>query len=188
MADCPLRRSREDPQAFGDFYRAYATAITRYFARQVLDGEAALDLTAETFAQAYAGRRRFRGQTDEEARAWLYTIAQRQLSLYLRRGYASRAAMQRLGLERPVAEADELLRLEQLGATHELRAMVAREMAELPEGPREALRLRVVEDLAYSEIARQLAITETAARMRVSRALAELRTVLTSELPHEGIA
>ena len=35
----------------------------------------ALDLTAETFAQAFEGRRRCRASTDEEVAAWLFGIA-----------------------------------------------------------------------------------------------------------------
>jgi RNA polymerase sigma-70 factor (ECF subfamily) len=63
MAASSLQRSQQDPRAFGDFYSKHAAAVARHFARRVIDPEAALDLTAETFAQAYAGRRRFRGAT-----------------------------------------------------------------------------------------------------------------------------
>lgn len=178
MTASALRRSGRDARAFGAFYREHAVAVTRYFVRRVLDPETALDLTAETFAQAYAARRRFRGTTDEEAAAWLFTIAQRQLTAYLRKGYAARRALERLGLERPHADAEELRRVEELGEVDDLRSRVASRMEELPSGAREAMRLRVVEELPYAEVATRLAITETAARMRVSRALAELRTAL----------
>jgi RNA polymerase sigma-70 factor (ECF subfamily) len=188
MAESALTRSKQDSRAFGDFYRVHAVAITRYLARRVLDAEVALDLTAETFAQAYAGRGGFRGQTDAEGRAWLYTIAQRQLASYLQRGYADRAALARLGLERPAAEPEELQRVEELGDMAELRALLAQQMEDLPQGYRDAVRLRVVEELPYPEVAQRLAITETAARMRVSRALGHLRTALTPGLPAEGIS
>lgn len=190
MAESSLKRSRQDPRAFGEFYREHAVAITRYFARRVVDAEAALDLTAETFAQAYAGRRRFRGNTDEEARAWLYMIAQRQLAGYLRRGYADREALSRLGLQRPEADAGDLERIEELGDMSDLRALLARHMEDLPEGYREAVRLHVIEELPYREVAQRLAITETAARMRVSRALGHLRTALApgASLSPEGIS
>ena len=186
MAASSLKRSHQDPRAFGDFYREHATAVTRHFARRVIDPEAALDLTAETFAQAYAGRRGFRGTTEQEARAWLYTIAQRQLAAYLRQGYADNDALTRLGLERPEGSPEELARIEELGAMSDLRLRLARTMEDLPEGYREAVRLRVVEELAYPEVAQRLAITEPAARMRVSRALARLRSVLALELSVEG--
>lgn len=188
MAPLSLIRSQRDPRAFGDFYREHATAVARFFARRVIDPEAALDLTAETFAQAYAGRRRFRGATEPEARAWLYTIAQRQLAGYLRQGYAADDARKRLGLERPEPSHEELERVEELGAMGDLRRRLAEQLADLPEGYREAVRLRVVEELAYPEVAHQLRITEPAARMRVSRALAQLRSVLKLELSIEDNA
>jgi RNA polymerase sigma-70 factor (ECF subfamily) len=181
MGESSLKRSQQDSRVFGDFYRENAVSITRYLARRVIDAEAALDLTAETFAEAYASRARFRGRTDEEARAWLYVIAQRQLAGYLRRGYADRRALSRLGLQRPEAGADELRRVEELGGMEELRALLARQLDDLPHGYQEAVRLRVVEELPYIEVAERLAVTETAARMRVSRALGQLRRRLSPE-------
>jgi RNA polymerase sigma-70 factor, ECF subfamily len=185
MAPSSLQRSQQDPRAFGDFYREHVIAVARHFARRVIDPEAALDLTAETFAQAYAGRRRFRGATEQEARAWLYTIAQRQLAAYLRQGYADESARTRLHLERPEASSEELVRVEELGQMGDLRQRVSSKLEDLPEGYREAVRLRVVEELGYPEVAQQLSITEPAARMRVSRALAQLRSVLTLEMSTE---
>jgi DNA-directed RNA polymerase specialized sigma24 family protein len=54
-----------------------------FFARRTLDAEVALDLTAQTFAQAWRGWARVRpslARAAEEVRAWLLTIARRQLS------------------------------------------------------------------------------------------------------------
>ena len=44
----------------------------------------------------------------------------------------------------------------------------------LPPGQREAVELRVVEERGYGEIALELGCTETAARIRVMRALGRL--------------
>jgi RNA polymerase sigma-70 factor (ECF subfamily) len=74
-----------------------------FLARRTADPEVALDLWGETFAQAVAGRRRYRGTTDEEAAGWLYAIARKQLAGYYRRGVTEGRAMKRLGLERPAA-------------------------------------------------------------------------------------
>jgi RNA polymerase sigma-70 factor, ECF subfamily len=187
MAPTSLKRSRKDPRDFGQFYREQVGAVTRFFASRLVDPEAALDLTAETFAQAYASRRRFRGDTDEEARAWLFTIAHRQLSGYLRRGYAARAALTRLGLQRPEADSEELMRVEELGDMKAMRAVITRQLDGLPQNLREAVQLRVIDQLPYVEVAQRLAITETAARMRVSRALSTLRVGVGHSIPMEGL-
>jgi hypothetical protein len=49
-----LLASREDPDAFAQLYRRHAEDLLRYFARRTLDPEAAAELTAETFAQAFS--------------------------------------------------------------------------------------------------------------------------------------
>ena len=56
-----------------------------FLARRTAYPEVALDLWAETFAQAAAGRRRFRGASEDEAAGWLYAIARRRLARYHRR-------------------------------------------------------------------------------------------------------
>ena len=177
MVDEPLSdlaRSRRDPGAFAAFYAQEAPRMVIFFARRVLDPEAALDLTAETFAAAFAARRGFRGRDPRAARAWLRTIAERQLAGYLKRGYADRAMRQRLGVERPPATQEELQRVDELAALAPLREAVARELRDLPAGEREAVKLRVVEEQEFAEIAARLAISEPAARQRVSRALRRL--------------
>jgi RNA polymerase sigma-70 factor, ECF subfamily len=177
MAEPPhsaLARSRRDPEAFSAFYAEEAPRMVVFFARRVLDPETALDLTAETFAAAFVSRRSFRGREQRQARAWLRTIAERQLAGYLKKGYADRAMRRRLGIERPAASNEELQRVDELAALEGLRAAVARELQDLPDGERDAVRLRVVDELEFDEVARRLTITEAAARQRVSRALRRL--------------
>ena len=159
-------------------YARHHDELLLYLVRRTADVEVALDLWSETFAQAVAGRRKYRGSTDAEAAAWLYSIAKNQLARYLRRGYAERRAMEKLGLERPPAD-EELLadiwRRSQLDAT---RAELAAALATLSEPVREAVRLRVVDERPYVEVAHRLKISEQAARARVSRGLTALAEVL----------
>jgi DNA-directed RNA polymerase specialized sigma24 family protein len=75
-----------DAEAFSRFYRGYARSVLLFFARRTIDSEAAPDLTAETFAAAFASRNSFRGATNGEAGAWLLVIARRQLSRYFEAG------------------------------------------------------------------------------------------------------
>jgi DNA-directed RNA polymerase specialized sigma24 family protein len=64
---------------FSRFYREHVDGVLIFFTRRCFDAQVALDLTAETFAQAFASRRGFRGGADGEAAAWLFAIARRQL-------------------------------------------------------------------------------------------------------------
>jgi len=174
----PLVESRRTPEAFPRFYRERYEAIVAYFARRVFDPEIALDLTAETFAQAYISRKRFRGHTAPEAEAWLYRIAQSKLSRYHRRGRLERRALSRLQIELPAVTAAQAAEVRDLGDLVGLRALVEAGMGQLSAEQRDALRLRVVEDLPYVEVARRLRISEAAARARVSRALTALTNAL----------
>src|SRR3954451_21767001 len=129
---------------FVDLYRREADMVLLFCARRVLDAEAALDLTAETFAQAFRGRRSFRGTTEVEARAWLLTIARRQVARYLRRGALNRRAIERLGIQIPQLEPGEAEEIEPRASLPQLRVAVAAALEHVGEDQREALRLRVV--------------------------------------------
>jgi DNA-directed RNA polymerase specialized sigma24 family protein len=65
--------------------------VVAYFRRRVGDAELAADLTAETFAAALEGRRRYAPERGPAA-AWLYGIARRQLVTFHRRGHVERRA------------------------------------------------------------------------------------------------
>jgi len=169
---------------FASAYDTHARSILIFLARRSYDPETALDLTAETFAQAFEARRRFRGSTEEDAAAWLFGIARHILSRYLRRGKAERRALMRLGVEVPSLEPDDLVRIVELAGLDRLRGAVSCHLDALPEAHREALRLRVVEELSYDDVAQRLAITEPAARARVSRGL---RTIGRALDPHTTI-
>jgi RNA polymerase sigma-70 factor (ECF subfamily) len=165
-------------EEFGRLYNAHSRKLIAFFVHRTLDAQLALDLTAETFAQAYECRRRFRGTTPEEESGWLFGIARRQLGTYWRRGRAEQSAVRRLGLAVPSLSEDAAERVIELAGSHALRAAVAEELAHLPEATQQALRLRVVEERDYRDVARTLGTTEVNARARVSRGLSALASSL----------
>jgi len=159
-------------------YKRHRDGVLLFLARRTADAEVALDLWAETFAQAVAGRDRFRGKTDEEEAGWIYAIARKQLALYFRRGHAERRALERLGLERPEASEELLADIERRATLDVLREELRVALASLSEPVRDAVRLRIVEELPYEEVARTLSISELNARARVSRGLSRLADAL----------
>lgn len=167
------RRGRE-PEAFARFYDAHAEALLAYLARRVYNADVAVELTAEVFAQAYLARDRFRGSTDSTAAAWLYTIAKRQLARHYRKRRVEGRAIRRLGIQRPGLDDQEAARIEELAELAELRS----ELSRLSVRNREALQLRVIEDVPYAEVARRLGTSEQTARARVSRGLKALAAAL----------
>jgi RNA polymerase sigma factor (sigma-70 family) len=173
-----LRRAQQDPSAFTDFYAAHSRPLLAFFARRTFDVEVARDLTAETFAQAFEHRRRFRGSTDAEAGGWLYGIARHQLGRYARRGVVERRAVNRLGIQLATVSEDDYERIAELAGLAQLRDRVAAAFGELSDDQRDALRLRVVDERPYFEVAQALGISEQTARARVSRALGRLADAL----------
>lgn len=111
-----------DSEEFARLYATHSRRIVAFFARRTYDAQVALDLTAETLAQAYSGRRRFRGESDAELLSWLFTIANRQLARYWRRGRAEQRAVRHLGLQVRVLSDDDAARIIELSGLADLRA------------------------------------------------------------------
>jgi RNA polymerase sigma-70 factor (ECF subfamily) len=149
-----------------------------FLVRRTADTEVALDLWAETFAQAVTGSKRFRGGTEAEEAAWLYTIAKRQLALYYRKGKAEQKALHKLGLERPPADDALIAEIERRASLEDLRRELSTALAKLSDPVRDAVQLRIVDELPYETVAAELHISEPAARARVSRGLAALADLL----------
>jgi RNA polymerase sigma factor (sigma-70 family) len=156
-------------------YQDHASELLGFLARRVLVPDVALDLMAETFAQAYRDRQRFRGADRQEALAWVYGIARHLLASYHRRGAVERRALHALGVERRALTDTEYDRIEELAELSALSASIDRELDALAADQRDALRLRVLEQRSYHEVARELGISQQTARARVSRALRALR-------------
>jgi len=182
MEETPTRRtdaelvtsSRLDAAAFGELYRRYADAIYRYHHRCTRDPDAALDLTAETFAQAWLARLRFRDEAGGSAAPWLYGIARNVLLMSVRRRRIERQGLERLGLLGDPAAVTAIEHQPDESWLAELEAA----LDELPAAQREAVRLRFGADLAYDELASTLNTSPQAARVRVHRALTTLRARL----------
>jgi RNA polymerase sigma factor (sigma-70 family) len=169
-----------DQQLLAAAYRRDARRLLVWVTRRTYDAQQAVDLVGETYARAWESRRRFAGDPgDADAlAAWTWGIARHVLADALRRGHAERAALQRLHVEPPHLAPDELLRLEELAELGSLRATLAVALEDLSPEQRDAVRLRVVDELDYPAIARRLGISEDAVRARVSRGLRTLATAM----------
>lgn len=166
-------------------YAEHSRSILRFGMRRTLDAQVSIDIVGETFSVAYEQRQKFRGSTEAELRSWLFGIAANLVSDYFRKGQIERRAMDRLGVEPIAVNSDEIERIEQLSESSDLRAAVADALDELGSENREAVRLRVIDELPYSEVARAMAVSEQVARARVSRGLRTLREQLDSEFSNE---
>jgi RNA polymerase sigma-70 factor (ECF subfamily) len=171
-----IRAARSDAGAFRELYDRYAGQVHGYHLRRTRDPHVAHDLTAETFAQAWLARRRFRDRAGGSAGPWLFGIARNLLAQSVRRRRLELKACERLGV---------LERLDEPRATAEPDDVwlegLEEAMAELPAGERDAVELRVIDGLPYDAVAAGLSTTEGAARVRVARGLGRLRQRLNGD-------
>ena len=170
-----LRRADTDAHAFRTVYDRHAETIFGYFRRRGLDHHTALDLTAETFAEAWRCRHRFVDQAGGSAGPWLSGIARNVLSHSARHRAVVTEARRRLEMTidpRPVDHETERL-LERLDGVDPALSSC---LDQLPDSSRRAVELRVVHGATYDEIGAAVGCTALAARIKVSRALASLRS------------
>jgi RNA polymerase sigma-70 factor (ECF subfamily) len=170
-----LHDTGDPAETFAEFYRRHVGAVLRHLARRGVEPQAAADLTSETFLAALARRADYRAE-QPTARAWLLGIAVRRHADAARRGARDRDA-QRATAPRDVVltEADRYAYSRLL---EDPDSDPLGELAELPEPQRSAVRARILDDRAYPDVARDLALSEPAARKHVSRGLASLRAQL----------
>jgi RNA polymerase sigma factor (sigma-70 family) len=157
--------AKTDASAFRELYERYAERIHRLHRARCGDRDAALDLTAETFAQAWVSLDRFRDLAGGSASPWLYAIARNVLVTSVRKRMLERRARDRLGVlvtrdGESQAPAPEERWIEGLDE----------ELASLSNELRQAVTLRVVDDLTYSDVAAASGTTVGAARVRPPRA------------------
>jgi RNA polymerase sigma factor (sigma-70 family) len=159
-----------DAASFECFYTRHVDALLGYFARRTRDAELAADLTAETFAAALAGRRRYHPEAGS-AGAWLYGIALNKLADAQRRGYAEQRARRRMGMERLAPSDEDIARIERLAGDQTASLLVD----SLAPDQRDAIVAHVVHERSYEDIAGELHTSEAVVRKRVSRGLRTVR-------------
>jgi RNA polymerase sigma-70 factor (ECF subfamily) len=172
-----LIASRTEPEAFTELYRRHAEDLLRYFARRTLDPETAAELTAETFAEAFASRATYRDQGVNGV-AWLYGIARHRLGRFFRNGKVDAAARRKLGMPERDLPPEDYERIEDLIDFAPIREALTEALESLSPDQREAMRLRVIDGLGYAEVAERLKCTEQNARQRVSRGLRKIALLL----------
>ena len=153
--------------AIVELYRRLRPRLVHFFLRRTRDLDTAFDLVGETFTRALEHARRFRGGTDADP--WVWGIARNVLAEHVRRDHVQQRGLQRLALERTETTAE----LPDDRASHEAGPAVEA-LKTLVVDQRDALHLRVVEQLDYDVVARRLGISEPTARARVSRGLRRL--------------
>jgi RNA polymerase sigma factor (sigma-70 family) len=173
--------SLDDPRQFASVYDRHAAVVFRFLVRRV-GRETADELLGDTFRIAFERRADF-DVTRPSARPWLYGIATNLVAKHRRTEMRRLNATARLSSDTsPESFADNVAAVVDAGGVW---PAVARGIADLPDGERDALLLYAWEELSYDEIAAALAIPVGTVRSRLNRARGRLRelTGTTGEQP-----
>ncbi len=161
------RCQRGDLEAFDPLYRHFVQPLYGYVLRRTLQRELAEDLVSQSFMKALENIRQYSPRKGPFA-AWIYGIARNAITDHFR-SY------------RPHTEISDVWDLSsdedvQLDAATRLDAEKIREALKiLDPKKREIVLLRLWDGLSYKEIAALTGLTETNAKVRFCRTVAELR-------------
>lgn len=142
----------------------------------------ARDVVQDAYLRAFKGLRKFRAEASFQT--WLHRITVNCAASHLER--RARSAHDHLD---DLADAGRLVDVtrerdpEAVAANADDRDRLVEALAELPDQLRLVVVLRDVYDLPHREIARQLGITQTAAKVRLHRARRKLQERLFAERP-----
>jgi RNA polymerase sigma-70 factor (ECF subfamily) len=179
-----LRVREGDRAAFDLLIERYRKPLLNVIVRTIGRDADAEDLAQDVFVRVYRSAPRY--QPTAKFSTWLYTIA-RRVCLNHARAQTFRRWFSLAGDDEsddPPTDPpdprtpDPIIDLEQ----RELKRVVAKAVASLPERLRFAVVLRRYEELGYEEIAQILGCSVTAAKLRVHRANAILADRLTPYL------
>lgn len=165
-----MRRVAEgDLEQMSILFQRYQTALYQFFRRQGLQPMESEDLTQEVFFRVLRARQTYRREAP--FRAWLYQIARNIRTDHVRR------AMRESPVEDDGAEvfvAEELL-MDQRMELAEQQCALRRALEQLPERKRELLILSRFQGLKYREIATMAGCDVNTIKVRIHRAMQELR-------------
>ena len=143
--------------------------------RILRDPEEAAEATQDAYLKAWRGLRGFRGEA--MFTTWLYRVAAN--AAITRQRSRARRARHEVGAAEVVLEHVASADSPEDSAAARVRLdEVERALAHLPALYREAVVLRDVYGLSIEELARQLSISETAAKVRVHRGSTKLRDLV----------
>ena len=163
-----------DRESFEELVRQYRPGLLASARRSTINETAAEDAVQETFLRAYRNLGRL--ADDSRLGPWLYRILANVCIDDANRRTRDTAKAARV-FNDPVLTHGAPSIEHQLGLDHDTTDL-QQALAALPDGYREALTLRFVDELSYGEVAQVSGLTEDNARARVSRARNAMRMAL----------
>jgi RNA polymerase sigma-70 factor (ECF subfamily) len=165
--------------ALGRLYELYYDRIFRFCVHRLFNRSTAEDVTSSVFLTVARTMREFKGQTEQDFRSWVYTIAANQANAHIRKTMRRQRLMENVVAHRRFSEPDasawsSLDWPTLYGAIQQLK----------PEH-QTLLTLRFFENMDYDEIARIVDARPATVRVTLHRILRRLQAVLQGDLGGE---
>jgi RNA polymerase sigma factor (sigma-70 family) len=159
-----------DPDKLGLLYERYKRPLLGFFVGMVRDRELSEDLVQNTFMRILKYRHLFRG--DGDFRTWMFHIARNVKNDHFRKNKMVQEKVEKW--EERLEDTDN--RLSDWQAADDQK-MLAVALEKLPADKREILLLSKYQEKKYKEIGEILGCSEGAVKVKVFRALQELKVI-----------
>ena len=162
-----LKRGGRDERPFQELVRRYQSIVWRVCYSYLRNAQDAEDLTQEVFLKVYRNLHQFEGRSS--FKTWLYRIAINTCQNELRhRSRRPPEAETEIEVAAAIIPSGQFVEKEYQEIRH--RELLAEALAALDPAVSEVLYLKDMEERPYTEIAKLLDISMSAAKMRVQRA------------------
>ncbi len=159
-----------DPEKLGLLYERYKRPLLGFFVGMVRDKELGEDLVQNTFIRILKYKHLFRG--DGDFRTWMFHIARNVKNDHFKKNKITHEKVEKW--EDKIKDEGNLM-LEWQGEDEQ--RMLAIAMDKLPEDKREILLLSKYQEKKYKEIGEILGCAEGTVKVKVFRALQELKAI-----------
>ncbi len=169
-------------KSFDELYSVYHKDVFRFLLKLCgYNRETAEELTQETFYHAYLGITKFRGEGS--VKMWLLQIAKNRYFMFLRK----KSNNEGISLDRVITDLVDYAAADAADILFEekLIADALEIVFSFPENMKAVFFSRIYTELSYAEIARQLSISESSAKVLFHRAKILLRKKLKGEYGYE---
>ncbi len=159
--------------AFDTLAREYSPLLRRFLQRQVGDPATAEDLLQETMLRVARGLAGFAGRASPKT--WMFSIASNVAAEHLR---SPARRLQIVDIDEVVHLDDGAIAVESRLAFDEMNSCVREVIDSLPPDYRTALILHDLEEMDCAQTAKIMGVSPGAAKVRIHRARARLKTAL----------
>jgi len=178
--DALVVAARSNREAFGRLYEVYYERILGYCLRRLNQKTVAEDVCGEAFLYVARKMPSFRGETEQDFRRWVYRIATNEVNAYLRRDIRRKKLWDDALLQKRLPVSNPTSPNEPNDSVD--WPLVHQAIRHLNDKEQTIVTLRLLEEMAFDEIAAIINVLPGTVRVTYSRAIKKLRNWLSSDM------